>query len=654
MSKIDKNKLFNLKKEIINNSQAREKALSTPVTTGDTKGLVLFFTQLKEAHDGNLTEIFDTRMVFNLLVPLVRYNKNLSLIKCIVNNLGTSVLSYKKPDDNGTLIGEASLYGAEKIVKYFLNTKKVDPDIAGIEGKTPLHQAVITNQEEVIKVLIEAKANLNSFNDDKHTPLHLAAIYRHSNLYPLLKKAGADLKIKEPHGYTYDKLHNIYMHPEETVLKTPTQPSQEDIRFSFFLKGVLSDGEKPQFFDLVINICKKPLKKTKEGSPHNLSTIKSALCNLLLLYEYYKQDELKVYILTTAKKHKLNSILAFLYNQLAIDCMAEADYYSAYEHAKNAYEYWHKEKDSEQQEESIENILLNLGVTAKYFNLQKSLEYFNELEKLSPGNQDAIREKCEIYESIGDFKNASIENNKIKDLQLKNLLTLRFQVYNTFIDDEQYERITDFNIEELKNSESKYTIYADILAKLHIKKGEFDKVKQLYKNGISKANSVPHQLIKILDEYSKAGLWEYGLQTLKEFYTEYPEILTNHQHYNLKYLEFLFFEFNSYEAEAEACLNFLQSFSTKGERLFNLYSSAKIIGAHNAINNRQYQKALNYLGKEDKDNKKIIKLINWLQEAEAEQEKSHKVSSEKEAEKESDRNADTNQTAIDWAQILKN
>lgn len=64
MSKIDKNKLLNFKKEIINNPQIREKALSTLVTTGDPKGLVLFFTQLKEAHSGNLTEIFETRMVF--------------------------------------------------------------------------------------------------------------------------------------------------------------------------------------------------------------------------------------------------------------------------------------------------------------------------------------------------------------------------------------------------------------------------------------------------------------------------------------------------------------------------------------------------------------------------------------------------------------
>lgn len=125
-------------------------------------------------------------------------------------------------------------------------------------------------------------------------------------------------------------------------------------------------------------------------------------------------------------------------------------------------------------------------------------------------------------------------------MQLKNLLTLRSQVYNTFIDDEQYERITEYlseysNIEKSENLESKYAVYTEILAKLHIKKGEFEKAKQLYKNGIFEASHVPHQLIKILDEYSKAGLWEDGLQTLKEFYAEYPEILTNHQHCNLKY-----------------------------------------------------------------------------------------------------------------------
>ncbi len=47
--------------------------------------------------------------------------------------------------------------------------------ISKIKGLTPLHQAVIENSLDMIKILLDKQANVNCIDDNLWTPLHCAA-----------------------------------------------------------------------------------------------------------------------------------------------------------------------------------------------------------------------------------------------------------------------------------------------------------------------------------------------------------------------------------------------------------------------------------------------------------------------------------------------
>jgi ferric-dicitrate binding protein FerR (iron transport regulator) len=71
-------------------------------------------------------------------------------------------------------------------------------------GATPLHLAVLCDQGEVARFLIESEANLNTKAADKHggTPLHWAAALGRVEMAGRLIEAGADVNAPDNNGYT--------------------------------------------------------------------------------------------------------------------------------------------------------------------------------------------------------------------------------------------------------------------------------------------------------------------------------------------------------------------------------------------------------------------------------------------------------------------
>ncbi|XP_075585092.1 protein phosphatase 1 regulatory subunit 16A [Dermatophagoides farinae] len=69
----------------------------------------------------------------------------------------------------------------------------VSPDSTNEDGLTALHQCCIDNCEEMMRLLIEFKANVNAKDSEQWTPLHAAATCGHLNLIKLLIENDADL-----------------------------------------------------------------------------------------------------------------------------------------------------------------------------------------------------------------------------------------------------------------------------------------------------------------------------------------------------------------------------------------------------------------------------------------------------------------------------
>ncbi|XP_067872228.1 protein phosphatase 1 regulatory subunit 16A isoform X2 [Heterodontus francisci] len=69
----------------------------------------------------------------------------------------------------------------------------ISPDLYNEDGLTALHQCCIDDYEEIVKLLLEAKANVNACDSELWTPLHAAATCGHLHLVQQLIKHGANL-----------------------------------------------------------------------------------------------------------------------------------------------------------------------------------------------------------------------------------------------------------------------------------------------------------------------------------------------------------------------------------------------------------------------------------------------------------------------------
>jgi len=69
-------------------------------------------------------------------------------------------------------------------------------------GSVPLHVAATRGDEEAIRLLVQAGADINTVDSFSETPLHNAALQQHKAAYELLISLGADTTIKNIDGKT--------------------------------------------------------------------------------------------------------------------------------------------------------------------------------------------------------------------------------------------------------------------------------------------------------------------------------------------------------------------------------------------------------------------------------------------------------------------
>ena len=99
-------------------------------------------------------------------------------------------------DTGTTPLLEAAWQGFHEVVKVLLQ-HRADANKARNDGTTPLHFAAFKGSVKVAEVLLESRANMNKTDKTTmSTPLHLAAFYGHLAIVRLLLQSRADTTLK--------------------------------------------------------------------------------------------------------------------------------------------------------------------------------------------------------------------------------------------------------------------------------------------------------------------------------------------------------------------------------------------------------------------------------------------------------------------------
>ena len=112
----------------------------------------------------------------------------------------------------------------------------VNVDLADSSGQTALMTAAAEGETEVVKLLVEADANVNlaqtAEDTSKLTPLHIAANRAHVQICKLLIASGAELKKKDKKGRIAAAMNNAADHAELKALfaKAQTEEGLEAIK----------------------------------------------------------------------------------------------------------------------------------------------------------------------------------------------------------------------------------------------------------------------------------------------------------------------------------------------------------------------------------------------------------------------------------------
>jgi len=99
-------------------------------------------------------------------------------------------------------IQTAALTGDLEAIKQHIQAGSDLNEKESFGGSSPLITAALFNKPEVVKALIEAKANINQVNNDGSTALHSAAYFCNTELVEILLANGADKSIKNKYGDT--------------------------------------------------------------------------------------------------------------------------------------------------------------------------------------------------------------------------------------------------------------------------------------------------------------------------------------------------------------------------------------------------------------------------------------------------------------------
>lgn len=107
------------------------------------------------------------------------------------------------PADSQYLLNAVN--GSPRLTRYYLD-RGISPNKKNLKGESILHRAVLSNKIEIVRLLLEHRANPNVVTPAQQgffsglTPLHYAAIYGQADMAELLLKSGADIEAVSASG----------------------------------------------------------------------------------------------------------------------------------------------------------------------------------------------------------------------------------------------------------------------------------------------------------------------------------------------------------------------------------------------------------------------------------------------------------------------
>lgn len=160
--------------------EIKDSSGSTAVSIAANRGNLDCLKILVEA--GAITSNYPEKKFFFISMAANGY---LDIIKYLIEEVHVTIT---KEDASKALIF-ATMRGNTETVRYLL-TKEIDLNQLH-EGEPVLHHAVYTNSEDILKLLLEAKPDINKKNNFGKTALEKATKLKYSTMIEILKKAGA-------------------------------------------------------------------------------------------------------------------------------------------------------------------------------------------------------------------------------------------------------------------------------------------------------------------------------------------------------------------------------------------------------------------------------------------------------------------------------
>ncbi|MCX6928749.1 MAG: ankyrin repeat domain-containing protein [Verrucomicrobia bacterium] len=110
--------------------------------------------------------------------------------------LADSKLAGARTEDGSTALHLAALEGQTEIVRLLLNSR-ADVNARGLREETPLHMAMYDGHREVVELLLAKQANVNAQNSAGETPLHVAERKGYRDLVEMLLNHHAEVNVKD-------------------------------------------------------------------------------------------------------------------------------------------------------------------------------------------------------------------------------------------------------------------------------------------------------------------------------------------------------------------------------------------------------------------------------------------------------------------------
>jgi len=132
-------------------------------------------------------------------------------------------------DDGRTALHYAVWYGWVEIVKLLIEAG-ADVNAKSNEGDTALHDTVLKNRVEIARMLIKAGADVNAKYNEGNTALHWAARLNNVKIVRILIEAGSDVNEKDNDGDTalYYAVWYNWVHVVQILIYAGTDVNEKD------------------------------------------------------------------------------------------------------------------------------------------------------------------------------------------------------------------------------------------------------------------------------------------------------------------------------------------------------------------------------------------------------------------------------------------